>query len=224
MTTAAEVKKWVKPLLASHSNLALAKRLIVVKPIHHLLCAVLIDRTAYADKITPRWFVDHFFQPSRRFRLTWGGLLTHPRHGLNWICTEADNQSILLQEIERQALPALSGLGDLQSFMVYVSNNDFRHHLFDRPERKVVIDVTLGNLETARQLSRDFISKKSVEDHRLDDEDREHLRKVKALCKLLDRDDRAGMAQMLHDWEAETVRLMKLDHLWQPTPFPLEMG
>jgi hypothetical protein len=95
--------------------------------------------------------------------------------------------------------------------------------LFEVPVEKIVLDIARGDLATARGLSRDVIAKKSLDDPHLDDEDREHLRKVKVLCALLEKDDRAGMARMLHEWEAETVRLMKLDHLWEPSPFPLEM-
>jgi hypothetical protein len=35
--------------------------------------------------------------------------------------------------------------------------------------------------------------------------------------------DRAGLARLLHSWEAETVKNFKIEHLWEPTPFPLEL-
>ncbi len=31
------------------------------------------------------------------------------------------------------------------------------------------------------------------------------------------------MAKLLHEWEAQTVRNLKIEHLWEPTPFPLDM-
>lgn len=44
MTTVAQVKKMVQPLLEQHSDLALVGRWIYLKPVHHVARAVLIDR------------------------------------------------------------------------------------------------------------------------------------------------------------------------------------
>lgn len=35
--------------------------------------------------------------------------------------------------------------------------------------------------------------------------------------------DRTGLARVLHEWEAYTVKSFKIEHLWEPTPFPLEL-
>ena len=55
MTTAAQVKKMVQPVLARHPDLALVGRWIYVKPVHHFARAVLIGRTAYAEEFEPQW-------------------------------------------------------------------------------------------------------------------------------------------------------------------------
>lgn len=57
MTTAAQVKNMVRPLLARHADLALVGRWLYVKPVHHFARAVLIDSTVYADEFEPRWAV-----------------------------------------------------------------------------------------------------------------------------------------------------------------------
>lgn len=44
MTTAAQVKKVVRPLLDRHADLALVGRYIYVRPVHHFARAILIDR------------------------------------------------------------------------------------------------------------------------------------------------------------------------------------
>jgi hypothetical protein len=46
---------------------------------------------------------------------------------------------------------------------------------------------------------------------------------VEALCPLLAADDRMGLAQQLRQWEAYTVRNLKIESIWEPTPFPLEL-
>jgi hypothetical protein len=43
------------------------------------------------------------------------------------------------------------------------------------------------------------------------------------LCPLLGANDRAGMARLLHQWEAYTVEKLKIGHIYEPTPFPLEL-
>jgi hypothetical protein len=223
MTTAAEIKKLVKPLLARNADLALVKRFVVVTPLRHVIRGVLMDGTSGKHGFLPRWLVDHFFEPRRRYHLSWGECLRHSTKGWVWYTTEAGIEEELILSVEGQALPLLRALESLDDFVATVAQTDRPHLLFEVPVEKIVLDIARGDLATARGLSRDVIAKKSLDDPHLDDEDREHLRKVKVLCALLEKDDRAGMARMLHEWEAETVRLMKLDHLWEPSPFPLEM-
>lgn len=49
------------------------------------------------------------------------------------------------------------------------------------------------------------------------------LRRLKELCRRLAADDRAGLAALLHEWEAQMVKNLKIEHLWQLTPLPLEL-
>ena len=109
-----------------------------------------------------------------------------------------------------------------KSLFAYVSGNYFRHHLFDNPQALLVMQVALGKLDEARTLARAELAERSVDEPHLDDEDRAQLTKVKQLCLLLEADDRVGMAELLHAWEAATVRVNKLQHVWEPSPFPLE--
>ena len=47
---------------------------------------------------------------------------------------------------------------------------------------------------------------------------------TKTIAPLVAARDRAGLAALLHEWEAYSVKLMKLEKLWQPSPFPLELA
>jgi hypothetical protein len=47
---------------------------------------------------------------------------------------------------------------------------------------------------------------------------------LRALCAALAANDRAGLAKLLHEWEALTVKNLRIEHLWQPTAFPLELA
>lgn len=72
MTTVAQVKKMVQPLLARHTDLALVGRWIYLKPVHNIARAVLIDRMLNPEKFRPQWAVVHLFQARKSFPLNWG--------------------------------------------------------------------------------------------------------------------------------------------------------
>jgi hypothetical protein len=52
MTTIAQVKRLVRPLLQRNPDLALVRRWVVVKPVHHILRAISIGRS-----LDPKSFV-----------------------------------------------------------------------------------------------------------------------------------------------------------------------
>ena len=51
----------------------------------------------------------------------------------------------------------------------------------------------------------------------------EYDRITKTLCPLIAANDRPGLVRLLRDWEAYSVKRLKLEKLWEPTPFPLEL-
>ncbi|MGV8853408.1 MAG: hypothetical protein ACOH2L_02070 [Devosia sp.] len=51
------------------------------------------------------------------------------------------------------------------------------------------------------------------------------LRRLSDMKLLRDRAqaaDRSGIAALLHQWEQDRVQRLGVEHLWEPTPFPLE--
>ena len=93
-----------------------------------------------------------------------------------------------------------------------------------RPLQKLIVDIAMGDFDAARAICRDVISRYTPETFPGDAEDKAHFADLKKLCAMLASDDRKGMATMLHAFEAETVKNLKLEHLWQPTPFPFELA
>jgi hypothetical protein len=51
----------------------------------------------------------------------------------------------------------------------------------------------------------------------------EYDRITKMLCPLVAANDRPGLARLLHEFEAGSAKDMKLDKIWEPTPFPIEL-
>lgn len=154
MTTAAQIRQMVQPLLERHEDLALVGRWLFVKPIFHFARAVLIGRTAYADEIEPQWAMIHVFQARRTFSLNWGEFLANRqsrRPGL-WLMSQPDIQEALIEAIEEQALPKLRSVTSLEDYLTFVSAHTFRHKLFDWPHVKIIVDVARGDLAGARAL------------------------------------------------------------------------
>jgi hypothetical protein len=49
-------------------------------------------------------------------------------------------------------------------------------------------------------------------------------RRLGALRDLVQRRDRASIGDLLRSWELERAKALKVDHLWEPTAFPVEMS
>ena len=48
-------------------------------------------------------------------------------------------------------------------------------------------------------------------------------RAAQELCPLVAANDRAGLANLLHSYEAQSVKNLKIEKYWQRTPFPIEL-
>lgn len=224
MTTAAQVKKMVRPLLERHPDLVLVGRQIYLAPVHHFARAIIIGRTSSAEHFDPRWAVVHLFEARRFFPLNWGGLLSDPHQG-HWWSAKNDPMvaDALVRAIEEQALPWLRTMSTLDLYLAFVSQNLSRHHLYDNGASQIIAYVACGYLAAARKIWEKHRENWSTDKSHYDDEDRAKFRRLRELGVCLDADDRVGLARLLHEWEAQTVKNFKIEHLWEPTPFPLEL-
>lgn len=137
--------------------------------------------------------------------------------------SDPDIAAELIESIERDALPILRDMRTLDDYLACVSAHEFRHHLYDWPHAKIVLDVALGDLDAARSLCQQNLARWSIEAPEESDYKKAKYRRVCELCILLQNDDRAGLVRLLHEWERQSVRTLKIEHLWEPTPFPIEL-
>jgi hypothetical protein len=230
MTTAAQVKKAVKPLLDRHPDLAISDRWIIVKPVRHIVRGLIIDRTRDRDVFNPRWCVMHLFDVRRTIFLNWGFEIYQPQKKGLWLWSNSTSVPTLLGVIEEDVLPKLRAIQTISDLVARLPEiwryiGDTRDPpLSFWPDTKVIFDVALGDLDAARKPCADRIPNIDPETYfKGDEEDHATVRRLKELCARLAADDRNGLAALLHDWEATTVKNLKLEHLWEPTPFPLEL-
>src|SRR5262245_11747654 len=106
MTTVAQVRKVLQPLLQRNPDLELVGRLIVIKPVHHILRGIYIDRSLDPQLFVPTWAVMFLFEPSESFSYNWGGRLYNRAHGA-WDVTNSATSAVMCVILEQEVLPLL---------------------------------------------------------------------------------------------------------------------
>jgi hypothetical protein len=220
MTTAADIKKLIAPILARHSDLALAKRYLVIKPVRHIVRGILIDRTSGKDGLTPFWTADFLAYPMAGVTVG-SGSSWFPNVGHSFSTTQTDLAERLSAAIEDFALPKLRPVVSITDYVhhatEYVQNriNDLRPLSLE----KLAIDLALGDLESAmsiceQQLPKEVAWRKSGFGHEID-----HYLRIHPLVR--DMNYRA-IIDVLREWEADAVKRLALGAVWERTPFPIE--
>jgi hypothetical protein len=224
MTTKGQIKKLVRPLLERHPDLVLDGQWLYLKPVRHVLRTLLFDRTGEAAHFVPRWAVMILFDPSEIIDIKYGERLgpggrLRGEHGNLWYWGDPRMPEVLFDVVENEALPAMRRIESIDDFVDYTSFPDrFRNaELPGFPYLKVPIDVSRGDLESARAICekwRGIIPKLKRTDPTVIN--------LQALCPLLAANDVPALIRQLHAWEEYTVRQLKLEKIWEPSPFPIE--
>lgn len=221
MTIISQVKKAVQPLLQRNHDLALVGRLVVLKPVHHILRGVYIDRSSIPDEFMPTWAVVFLFKPEASFSFNWGGRLYNPSPGF-WDVKNPATPEEMCAAIERVALPILRPIQTIDDFVAFTSKERFPHGCLERDKlRKIYVDVARGDFESAREFCPEAVDGATTAKIEWIRETLERI--AKTICPLLAANDRAGLTQLLRDCESSSVTSLKLEKYWEPTPFPLEL-
>jgi len=207
MTTAAQVAHVVGPLLKRNPDLALVGRLVVIKPVQHILRGIYVDRSLNSKLFVPTWAANFLFQPNARFHFFWGRRV----HGA-WDVDTPGLAEKLADAIERDALPTLRSIVTIDDFVGFANGAWVEDH-------KPYVDVALGDFNAAQSMCDFFASLNG--DYGIRQEECEHV--VNDICPLIAANDRPALARLLHKYEKESVKRLKLEKLWEPTPFPIEL-
>jgi hypothetical protein len=224
MTTVAQVKQAVQPLLQRNPDLALVGRLVVIKPVHHILRGISVGRSLDPLLFVPTWAVVFLFEPRESFSYNWGQRIYRPPPGPGvWDITDPRTPATMCEEIERIALPLLRPIRTIDDFVAFTSKERFRDTYLDLyEERRIFVDVARGDLDAARAICAYFATDRAMRRYGALMEE-EYDRITKTLCPLIAANDRSGLVRLLRGWEAHSVKRLKLEKLWEPTPFPLEL-
>jgi hypothetical protein len=221
MTTKAQVQKLLKPLIEKYPEFALHGRTIVATPLRRLARYFVVDGTSVPNAFTPTWAVLPLCVPYPRLHMSYGNRIGKKECG-SWDITKSDIQQFLMEQFEESVLPIMYSVKTLDDFkhMIATYSAFSRYRL--SPADEIIIESALGNFDTARKIWTSELINWTETTHCRDEEDRINLRRRQSLGACLMDDDRAGIAALLHEFEAFTVTSNKLEKIWQPTPFDWE--
>lgn len=220
MTTQAEVKRLVKPLLARHSDLALITRSIHVTPIRHVDRGVTIGRLSRKYQFRPSCFFYPMFAPRQFVPINYFHEIK-PMPAGTWDMRVDNVQAHLDERLEQIGLPMVRRVETIDDFC----NLDVPHTFIFQDWRKdfrlkPFIDAARGDFEPAAELCRQIMPyEKRWREAGFGD-------LFHALTKVLyplvaDRDAK-HLATQLRAWEANSARDSEVENYWEPTPFPFE--
>ena len=216
MTTARDAKRLVRPLLERHDDLSMVGAFLIVPPVRHFIRAVLIGRLGSREWFRPVAASNFLFECQFNFTFHHDDYLHPKSKEMRWRLDTPGVGAALCEVIEDVALPKLRRQETLEEFRSrYGVNGGFFEF------RKFTLDAACGDFESADRLSGIVLNLPMREPHWRRYRE-EHERIVSSLCPLVAARDRAGIAALLNAWEAATVKALKLEHLWEPSPFPVE--
>lgn len=225
MTTSREVRRLVQPLLERNPDLGLAGRLLVVKPVHHFVRGIFIDRTSLADRFRPHWMICHLYNYTRRIHLSWGAEV-YAKPVNRWSMSDPDASTSLRDLIESEVLPILRPINTLDGYASVILDRFKGHHHQLGSTDRVILDLALGNpqsmtdaVATLRRTIGYLREPKKPNEFEIAEAER-----LEQLSQFLGAKRSDQALKLLHEWEHALVTDRKLQPYWQPTPFPAEIG
>jgi hypothetical protein len=199
-TRPADIKRYLKPLLKLRGDLALVGRLLVARPVRHLL------RGAYFEPFSKHRFrIWSHTNPLYAPAATTYGDYFHVGDCAVW---EPHFGPLLMDALAEDVFAQVGRITTL---------DEFAAQSFDKTPflgAKVISLVLAG----AREQAAEYV------------EEIEHDDRINGYAKNLVRDQWARVSGNIetvcaefHAKEAATIKALKLEHVWEPSPFPCEL-
>lgn len=222
MVTAAEIRKVTRPLMARHSELMLKRRTAYVNPVDHLAKVIIFDRYQTGrGEFRVFWAIVPMFLPMSSLGFKYGGLLMEPQRRSVHTPGVEDR---LIAQLEAIVFPVFDRVHTIEQFKAFAETgltvfSDPPNPLLGlgpRDPLKMLVDAALGDFDAVDEALVRFRRVGRV----LSPKEQDY---IDTLGPPIDARDRAGVARVLHEWEAYTVRNQKVEDLWKPSPFPVEI-
>jgi hypothetical protein len=208
-TRPADIKRYLKPLLELRLDLALIDRMLIIRPVRHLLRGAFFDRTS--DKY--RFEIWRFLEPLYGGPALLG--LVDSIYGWAWPVWQPYFRPLLVDCLAEDIFESVGKILTLEDFAndMALVDPDRRGspHYFDASVRALV-------LAGERDRAREFVDKME----RSDPESRYWPHWAKEQREFLARDTEAICSEF-HAKEDKLAKASKLGDVWEPTPFPVEL-
>ena len=200
-TRPADIKRYLKPLLKLRSDLVLVGRHLVVRPVRHLVRGAYLGRTS--DKYSFRIWC--FIKPLHEGSAGVG-------HGdyfgvANCSVWQPHFVPLLMDALLEDIFGQVGSTTTLTELAQLNEETGFR-------EERITTLVLAGELERAADYVQQIQRDDTIEDYA--------KASAKAHWDLVSGDVQA-LCKECHAKEAETIKELKLEHVWEPSPFPVEV-
>jgi hypothetical protein len=201
-TRPADIKRYLKPLLEQRSDLVLIGRMLVVRPVRHVLRGAFLDRTS--DK-----YSFHLWQYIKPLYNAPEGLGYGDRiRDSLWHVWQPHFEPLLMDVLAEDIFARVGPITTLQDLAATLSGTD---QFFTGRVRALVLS---GDRDGAAAYIRE------VEHH---DPSNPYWKSWATQQWEFLATDIDVICAELHAREAETVKALKLEHIWEPSPFPVEV-
>lgn len=198
-TRPADIKRYLKSLLAERDDLVLAGRHLLIRPVRHVLRGALFDRTGERTRFRLWRYLNPLYEHS--------GSVGYDQsiHSPFWDVTAAHFMPLLMDSLQHDIFAEVGTLTTLEGLARRLEGDR------DKISPYVVALLLAGRAQTASEVmdqleGRDPIWKRWLAKER----------------QLLERDIKAICAEF-HEREERTVQELKIASIWEPSPFPVEL-
>lgn len=227
--TQTTIKRLLAPLLEKRSDLALAGRLLLIRPVRHLVRGAVFRWHHQGTYCTVAPYFRPLYQPSELF-------LEDAIFG--WSTKDPDFGPMLLDRLAPEVFEPMGQIATIEDFIAsrwgkrLFANDLFPSLVLSRGIRyaKGHAGRLLPNSEKslaeakARRAATDPHDRMAMGFRALEIKDAEQgIATDKGRLAFLGRGS-AAVLEYYRQWEAEVARGLKIEHLWESTPFPAELS
>lgn len=218
-------KRLLSPLLDSHPELVFAGDRLFLKPVRNALRFIYIQEFPRHGTFHCLWSVQLLCCPADLYELggeLWtGALLPDPEGKTTFFeLPENDQSAVLCRMIEEDALRKLELYENAEQAALHFLGSEGPNT--DDPQYRFWFELVLGRFDSARAIQArhraSWLKLAAAPWY----EDKEWNDRLETVCLLFEHGQEARIATLLHEWEAITARNFRIEHLWEPTPFPFE--
>jgi hypothetical protein len=202
-TRPADIKRYLKPLLNQRGDLALIGRSLVIRPVRHVLRGAFLDRTGVGQQFRLWAYLKPLWSRPKGV-----GYLDYVHDG-KWQVWQPHFEPLLMDTLQQDIFEPLGKITTLDDVAGALGDTD---HLFSA---RVILLVLAGERERAEEYVRDIETRHAPENDYF-----KHW--AGSQREFLARDIGEVCAQVRAQ-EAETVKALKLEAIWEPAPLPVEV-